>query len=185
MERIHQVIRSPKKLSLIMIKVIQRTDAIELLSDKERQAKIFGGKQFAMISISCIKDESDPINEKYPSFDTEREMIELHQKYATEYVTDFLPVSFLDIVPRKDLTHLDDYLMTEAHADAIIDFIESTKDLPLVVHCTAGISRSGAVGAYASIVRNEEKEFWDAHEKYIHPNVHVLSLLKRHLHEGI
>lgn len=162
-----------------------RRDAMKLLTRQSLQQEIFGGQQFAMISISCVKDGTDVIlGQTTKDLDQSTEMISLHTSHAQEMVPKFLPLWFLDIIPRQDDHRLDDYLMTEEQAKQIVDFIEETKDMPLVVHCTAGISRSGAVGAYASIARGEEDEFWKAHERYIHPNVHVLSLLKRHLYQG-
>jgi len=167
-----------------MIKVLSRNEAMMLLSRPSLQEHIIGNESAALISISCVKDATDSILEQHPGLDMSSEMVSLFESKTNKTFTKFLPLYFLDIMPREDEHRLDDYLMTEEDANEIIQFIEETKDMPLVVHCTAGISRSGAVGAYASIVRDEEKEFWAEYEKYIHPNNHVLSLLKRHLFKG-
>ena len=167
-----------------MIKVLSRRDAIELLSNASLQEHVIGNESAALISISCVKDEADPLLNDYIGLDMSSEMMNLFESSTNKSFTKVLPLYFLDIMPREDEHRLDDYLMTEEQANEIIQFIEETKDMPLVIHCTAGISRSGAVGAYASIVRDEEEAFWTEYEKYIHPNNHVLSLLKRHLFKG-
>lgn len=90
---------------------------------------------------------------------------------------------------------IDEYLqppkyafMTESDAEAIVRFVSQPDDRPIIVHCTAGISRSGAIG----LVLNEyfnRKVMKDeiAHERfrrlhaYICPNLHVMKLLGKRL----
>lgn len=167
-----------------MIKVLSRNDAMNVLSNPLAQEYMFGDECAALISISCVKDDTDPLLDSYAGLDTSSEIVSLFESSTNKSFTKFLPLWFLDIVPRENEHRLDNYLMTKEQANEIIQFIEETKDIPLVIHCTAGVSRSGAVGAYASIIRDEEDVFWGEYEKYIHPNNHVLSLLKRHLFKG-
>ena len=72
-------------------------------------------------------------------------------------------------------------LFDEVQAHHIIKFLESNKDSidTLVVHCAAGVSRSGAVGLFSCRYLNlDEKEFRNTN-KMIHPNYYVLSVLNR------
>jgi predicted protein tyrosine phosphatase len=80
------------------------------------------------------------------------------------------------------------HAMTEADADAIAAFVESPDQRPIIVHCTAGISRSGAIGAslneyynkMCSLNEVEHEAFWSRHRN-ISPNLHVMKLLWRRL----
>jgi predicted protein tyrosine phosphatase len=68
-------------------------------------------------------------------------------------------------------------LFSKAQAIQIVEFINETKKDPngadLIVHCHAGISRSGAVATYIA-----EKLGIDFHDPEIRPNSHVLSVLR-------
>ena len=89
--------------------------------------------------------------------------------------------------------------MTEADADAVARFAGDGRDSryggvagmderPIMIHCTAGISRSGAIGAalneYYNKVRSQNEAdheaFWSRHPN-INPNLHVLRLLWKKL----
>jgi len=82
-------------------------------------------------------------------------------------------------------------LMTEADAEAIARFVESPDPRPIMVHCTAGISRSGAIGACLNEYYNKKlfydeaahQAFWTNHP-YINPNLHVMKLLWKKLEIG-
>jgi len=69
----------------------------------------------------------------------------------------------------------------------LIKFLESIdkeKCNLLIVHCAAGISRSGAIGTYANeFLQLDNKEFLN-NNKYIHPNGRTLRILHR-LDRGI
>lgn len=82
-----------------------------------------------------------------------------------------LTLTFDDITD-KDQDVLDQYpgsvLFNEDHAKAIIEFVEAHLLSDFVIHCTAGISRSGAVGEY---VRRKLRVNYD---KYNRQNPHVL-----------
>jgi predicted protein tyrosine phosphatase len=78
--------------------------------------------------------------------------------------------------------------MTEADAEAIAGFVESPDQRPIIVHCTAGISRSGAIGASlneyynkkCSLNESDHDAFWNRH-RTISPNLHVMKLLWKRL----
>ena len=74
-------------------------------------------------------------------------------------------------------------LFNEDHAKEIVQFVKDVhadkESAVLIVHCHAGISRSGAVGTFAcDYVRLDYQEFIDLNP-YIMSNPHVLSLLRR------
>lgn len=84
-------------------------------------------------------------------------------------------------------------LFDENDAKAIISFLinKISKDIKgIIIHCTAGISRSGAIGSvlndyYNRFLENNEKQ-WENNQLYnyenaINPNPHVASLLKKAL----
>jgi predicted protein tyrosine phosphatase len=66
------------------------------------------------------------------------------------------------------------------HAKKIINFVEKHKDKQIMmVHCTAGISRSGAVGAFINdLYGNSYKEFINDN-KQIQPNPYVSRILNQ------
>jgi len=99
-----------------------------------------------------------------------------------------LVLSFDDVDDSDPFIFQGTRFMSEADADAIASFVESPDPRPIVVHCTAGISRSGAIGACLNEYFNKKlsqdeaarQAFWIAHP-YINPNLHVMKLLWRRL----
>lgn len=81
--------------------------------------------------------------------------------------------------------------MTPEQAQLVYDFLVQQKEAGReigVVHCAAGISRSGAVGTFAADFFNVDKEEFKRFNWGIQPNPHVLSLLngilwKKHLNQ--
>lgn len=81
-------------------------------------------------------------------------------------------------------------LFTDEMADKIIRFadflIENFPTRRLIVHCDAGVSRSGAVGAFLNDYINtkmgmetDKKEFWKEHRNLILPNGWVKARLMK------
>ena len=79
-------------------------------------------------------------------------------------------------------------LFSDEMADQIIHFadflIENFPTRQLIVHCDAGVSRSGAVGSVLNDYINtklgmeeDKKMFWKEHRNLIIPNWYVKSLL--------
>lgn len=67
---------------------------------------------------------------------------------------------------------------TEKQAGKIIDFLDKNKDRKLaIVHCAAGISRSGAVGQFINDYFGEDYFKFKKNNPHIHPNPYVLRLL--------
>jgi predicted protein tyrosine phosphatase len=66
-------------------------------------------------------------------------------------------------------------------AKKLYEFIKRNKDKKLaVLHCSAGISRSGAVGTFIYDMYGKDTMTWEEFQRknpYIHPNEHILKLL--------
>lgn len=75
---------------------------------------------------------------------------------------------------------------TEDQAKELLEFIESNKDKETcIVHCAAGISRSGAVGTFITEYFNSDFDWFRKTNPQIHPNRLVLDLLKKELKNEI
>lgn len=97
--------------------------------------------------------------------------------YDNEHIIDKTQLWFDDItLPEHEGEDLK--LMCPAHADLIKMFIDTYKYKVnnIIVHCTAGISRSGAVGCILARYLNGDDEYLLATGKYI-PNKHVYKLM--------
>ena len=74
-----------------------------------------------------------------------------------------------------------DDIFTKEQAQEVIDFINFVNNDPditdLIIHCDAGISRSGAVAVFASRFLNIDENIVRSKRKIISPNPHVLGLL--------
>lgn len=91
---------------------------------------------------------------------------------------------FFDDV-EKDLLHKGIIIkaMTIDQGKHVIEFFERNKDkTSLIVHCAAGISRSGAIGTFAQEYFNTDIVKFKSDNKYIHPNSLVMTIL-RNLHQ--
>ena len=70
--------------------------------------------------------------------------------------------------------------MTIQQAKNVYDFLLYQKELGRkigVVHCAAGIARSGAVGTFANTLLDQDQLMFNSLNREIKPNGHVLSLL--------
>ena len=83
------------------------------------------------------------------------------------------------------------YTITEADAEAILDFVPDDA-LPLMVHCTAGIARSGAVGEVLDWYYNcwltandEDHRYFLRENRQVMPNSTVRRLLMRVLQRRV
>ena len=94
---------------------------------------------------------------------------------------------FDDVIPLDD--HCTPNMFSEDHADAIIDFIKRIDcSMPMIVHCSAGISRSAAVGVELNGYMNRflednpaDFEYFYLTNRHIIPDIHVGSVLRRKL----
>lgn len=70
--------------------------------------------------------------------------------------------------------------MTYLQAEELVSFIVKHKDKKsCIVHCSAGISRSGAVGTFINDIYGVKYDEFIKNNPYIQANVHVYSLLKK------
>jgi len=100
---------------------------------------------------------------------------------------DMCSLNFWDITDKdypKVAAHFPDVILfNKGHAKKIIDILnvaqKDIEDSVLVVHCSAGISRSGAVGTFACDFCNLDYNEFIKANPYIMANQHVLSLLRK------
>jgi predicted protein tyrosine phosphatase len=87
-----------------------------------------------------------------------------------------LKLIFSDIKPSYN--HEDEILFNKDHARQIISFVNNLKEIDtLVIHCHAGVSRSGAVGVFLAKYLNVDFEKFKEENKNISPNEYILDLL--------
>jgi predicted protein tyrosine phosphatase len=94
-----------------------------------------------------------------------------------------LSIRFADLTP-NELQRINDkenyLLFNEKHAETIIDFLEKINLLDideLIIHCAAGISRSGAVGLFTCRYFKLDENKFREENKQILPNFHILEVL--------
>ena len=73
-------------------------------------------------------------------------------------------------------------LFSKKDAQLIIDFIEKHKDnmeeLTLIIHCHAGVSRSGAIGWFACNLLGLDRNKFLQQNKTLYPNKYILQILE-------
>ena len=96
---------------------------------------------------------------------------------------EFLDADNLLILYFDDVDEGFSHAMTPEQAKQIVDFVRIEDDRPIIVHCTAGISRSGAVGEVLNWYFNrfeandlDYRKFEIMHPDIV-PNAHVRRLL--------
>lgn len=77
-------------------------------------------------------------------------------------------------------------LFNKDHAKILLEFIERNKDKKFIIHCEAGISRSGAIGQFINDTykKMDESKFKELN-KHISPNQLVYNTLKNMYNEKI
>lgn len=100
----------------------------------------------------------------------------------------YLSLGFWDITDKESLALQKQFphavLFDKSHAKKVIDFLDEirgknpSEDEELLVHCSAGISRSGAVGTFACDYLGLDYVAFLRDNPYIRANHFVLSLLK-------
>ena len=106
-----------------------------------------------------------------------------HSHWFLENHPNVLNINFDDCTPEECEGH-HVYAMTEKQAEEIYKFISNNTDKSkFIVHCSAGISRSGAVGMFLRDFFISENFVVNLHHNGIMPNPYVSRLLNRYLYE--
>lgn len=126
----------------------------------------FTDKEFNRYDYACFISILDPDNDE--------------QKFNLS-IENFLQIRMWDI--EKDIINNDEVIYekpSDIELKKIVDFINKHKDKSIfIVHCSAGISRSGAI---ATFIKNKfideiDKERFNYENKYIQPNLYILKRL--------
>jgi predicted protein tyrosine phosphatase len=152
--------------------IVKGRDYFEAIKGTPEEAKLFS--RYRVISVNSVRiPEEPPFSRKYWRADN------------------VLILRFDDADDPDSMVRQGEGFMNEADAEAIAAFIDTPDQRPIIVHCTAGISRSGAIGACLNEYYNKKlfrdevahEAFWKNHP-YIKPNLHVLKLLWKRLGLG-
>ena len=69
--------------------------------------------------------------------------------------------------------------MSESQGLQIVDFlIKNAEKKQFIVHCAAGVSRSGAIASFIREYFNEDEDLFNRKNPYIKPNIRILSILR-------
>ena len=108
--------------------------------------------------------------------------IDNNEQKFDKSIDNFLQVKMWDI--EEDLFEIGELQYEKPNDNElknIVDFINKHKDKSVfIVHCSAGISRSGAVTTflYDKFLSEIDKEQFRRENKYIRPNLYILNRLK-------
>lgn len=128
--------------------------------------QIMGKRECTLYSMKDLKEDYIVISLNDTGYNT--------VIYKNKHIVDKLKLWFDDI----DIPIPNCQLMLQIDAEKIKIFVDRYKDKinNIIFHCTAGISRSGAVGCALSRYLNGDDEYLLATGKYI-PNKHVYKLM--------
>ena len=137
-----------------------------------------------LLRINKITDEN--VEEKQAFFISinETETLNTNPKnHFNQEHTNVKIIHFDDIVDVSDISEYEKEFnakaFTKEQARELIEFIIKNADKPIcIVHCAAGISRSGAVGRFINDFFGGDDEFFRKTNPHIHPNSLVTRLLK-------
>jgi len=87
---------------------------------------------------------------------------------------DYISLCFQDIAYEKGEYNR----FTDKQADEVLSFVDKHKDKNFLVHCDAGISRSGAVGTFVCRYLKKDEKIFSSMNPYIRPNNLVLDKLQ-------
>lgn len=153
------------------VKVLSRTQLLySILTESNFYEE---GVNWNLISIYTMEDE-EVICENVLSI-----LDKMHCKRT-------LSLRFSDVNEKVFFKYNDKYtnqiLFNKEHAVKIITFINELEDVEgeehLIVHCDAGISRSGAVATFLSDYLSLNKEIFNQMNIGIMPNIYILNMLR-------
>ena len=127
-----------------------------------------GLKDWALISIHAEGELMTPTNQEILKKDGCVDILSLRFGDITKGTYETLPH---DLQRRM-------HLFSEKQAKSVIKFLAANQGIKtLIIHCRAGVSRSGAVGLFACRYLGEDEGAFRESNPYIMPNPYVLSLL--------
>jgi predicted protein tyrosine phosphatase len=101
------------------------------------------------------------------------------KKHITHFFGDYTNIDYSKRAAKKVGKEI--FTFDEEKAKHIISFIDtleqSSEKLTLVIHCDAGISRSGAIGIFACRYLGLDENIFREKNPYIHPNSAVYDIL--------
>lgn len=135
-------------------------------------------KDICMVSIHCTPDVASPDVREFFKEDHDN-VLRLYFDDIEEEVREFRTFGHGESDPYKA------YGITEEQAKKLYEFLEKHKERKeCIVHCYAGISRSGAVGTFVHDSYSDETwEQFYSRNRHIHPNQRVLKLLRQNHNE--
>jgi len=126
-------------------------------------------------------------NEKLEEYDKSLNYLNnsfFHKEHSNVFITRFGDYSE-ETINKKDI--IKDSCFSKKEAKRMVEFIKRNKDKSLaIIHCTAGISRSGAVGTFIYEFFGHYDYFkFKRQNPTIQPNMHVLKLLREAMYDNI
>lgn len=153
----------------VKVLILSKTRFVDLLRDKGISESTIATR-FSRIAFISILDTEDSL----PVF---------HQEHAN-----LLQLRFDDVEEDIEVPVIGTgktlaiRAMTQDQAGAIVRFVAAHRDKKIfVVHCTAGVSRSGAVGHFVNEFLGGNRAGFKEMNPNICPNRHVLKLLAKEL----
>jgi len=135
------------------------------------------GNKWGLISIHTGGDSSSG---EYLTPETRKKLEEIQCRYMLSL--DFWDITDMDY-PRIKEKHKEAILFNEDHAKQIIEITKAMQQdencMFCIVHCDAGISRSGAVGEFVSDFCGLDYMKCHKYNPNIRPNCFIRSMLKR------
>lgn len=118
---------------------------------------------------------------------SELELITSFEKELLEKMgcNETLSIRFSDITDKEHKQTKKGILFKEDQAKSIVSFIDKINLLnitELYIHCTAGISRSGAIGTWACRYLNLDETEFRKNNRHILPNIYILCTLNKFCH---
>ena len=129
-----------------------------------------------------ITDENvvDFKNSAFISIQTSKVLAPMETPYFKKQHPNALTITFDDITDKEiDYIQLGAQLFTEKDAKTIYKFVRDNISKHFIIHCTAGISRSGAVGEFIQRVTETPYYEFIRENPNIRPNYFVLGKLIR------
>lgn len=167
------------------IKIVPRMAVQFLLEENEFAINkvLYGDTKtpWGLISIFGVTDKEGANGYREHNYLVTPDKIPTLQKLGCEL---FHNSCFMDITKEQYEKHnrtiyMENMLFDEIRAKAIVDWVDYNKNNldRLVCHCDAGVSRSGAVGLWATrYLGLDEKKYCESNPS-IQPNQHVLKTL--------